>query len=213
MTNEPPPRIRPIWLIGGGALLAVLAVCALISVAAAAVLIWFSSSISSNTVPTRPAVVQHPTQAITALAPSPLPVINTAPPAISTMLPASTPTQVLSFSSAPDQAVRTYFQLVSQKRYDLTWPMLSGAFKQKFNCCAPNYDYLGYVTWWNSVNHVEFGTVSTVSQTSDRAVVYAELYFVMNTGVRSSLDTDPYIELAYDAASGSWRFNDKRASP
>jgi len=212
MTNEPPPRIRPIWLIGGGVALAVLAVCALISVVAAAVLIWFSSSISTNTVPTRPAVIQKPTQAITALAPTPLPVISTAPPVINTA-PPITPTQVLSFSSAPDQAVRTYFQLVSQKRYDLTWPMLSGAFKQKFNCCAPNYDYLGYVTWWNSVNHVEFGTVSTVSQTSDRAVVYAELYFVMNTGVRSSLDTDPYIELAYDAASGSWRFNDKRASP
>ena len=113
---------------------------------------------------------------------------------------------------APDQAVRSYFQFVSQQRYDVTWQMLTDAFKQKFNCCAPNYNYSGYVDWWNSVNNVEFGQVQTVSQSGDRAVVYAELYYVMNTGDRSGMDNTPYIALVYDSTSGSWRFDDKRAN-
>ncbi|MEO8394789.1 MAG: hypothetical protein ABI700_17475 [Chloroflexota bacterium] len=203
-----PPRIRPIWLIGGGAAVAVLGVCALISVVAAGVLIWLSSGISSRSAtstPTQAVVAQNPTPVITSLAPTPLPGVSTAPPV--TVTPAAAP------ALPPDQAVRSYFQLVSQQRYDLTWPLLSDSFKQKFNCCAPNYDYAGYTGWWDSVNYVDFGTVSTVSQNADRAVVYAELYFVMNTGARSGVDSNPYIELIFDPASGVWHFNDKRAAP
>jgi len=214
------PRIRPIWLIGGTAALVILGVCALISVAAAALLIWFSSSISSssNIPPTRVVVAQNPTQVLTAVAPTPLPPINTALPFVTvpsfvTAPPFVTATPALSLSAAPDQAVRSYFQLVSQKRYDLTWPLLTNAFKQKFNCCAPNYDYLGYITWWNSVNHVDFGTVSTISQDANRAIVYAELYYVMNTGARSGVDSNPYFELLYDSFSATWQLNDKRAAP
>jgi hypothetical protein len=205
MNEEPSPRIRPIWLIGGGAAVVVLGVCALISVAAAALLIWFSGSISSSNLKPTQAVVTNPTQAATAAAPTPLPALNATLPV--------TPTQNTTVRPPPDQAVRSYYQLVSQERYDLTWPQLTDTFKQKFNCCAPNYDYAGYVNWWNSVNVVDFGTVSTVSQDTNRAVVYAELYFVMNTGARSSMDSNPYFELTYDSVSGAWRINDKRAAP
>jgi hypothetical protein len=211
MNEEPTPRIRPIWLIGGSAALVVLGGCALISVAIAALLIWFSSGVSSHSAtPTPKAVVANPTQVLTAAAPTPLPGVNTVPTLSTGFV---TPTLDTTNRLPPDQAVRSYFQFVSQQRYDLTWPMLSDTFKQKFNCCAPNYDYAGYVNWWDSVNYVDFGTVSTVSQTADRAVVYAELYFVMNTGTRSGVDSNPYIELIYDPVSGAWRFNDKRASP
>ena len=205
--HPPPevPRIRPIWLIGGGAALAVLGVCALLSVAAAALLIWFSSGISSSNLKPTQAVVARPTQAVTAVAPTPLPALNATPQV--------TLTQNTTVRPPPDQAVRSYYQLVSQKQFDLSWPMLSEAFRQKFNCCAPNYDYMGYINWWNSVNHVEFGTVSTVSQNDYVAVVYAELYYVMNTGARSGVDSSPYFELVYDNASASWHFNDKRAAP
>ena len=207
MPEEPTPRIRPIWLIGGSALLVVLGGCALLSVAAAALLIWFSSGISSHTATVTPkAAVQNPTPVITAAAPTPLPGFNTASPFV-------TATSATVFRPPPDQAVRNYYQLVSQQRYDLSWPLLTDSFKQKFNCCAPNYDYTGYVNWWNSVNYVDFGSVSTVSQDADRAVVYAELYFVMNTGARSGVDSNPYFELVYDPASAAWRFNDKRAAP
>src|SRR5262249_32879002 len=113
----------------------------------------------------------------------------------------------------PDQAVRTYYQMVSQQRYDLSWNMLTDAFKQKFNCCAPNYNYTGYTNWWDSVDTVDFGNVNVVSQSGDRAVVYAETYIVMNDGRRSSVDGNPYFELIYDPVAGMWRFNDKRSAP
>ena len=102
--------------------------------------------------------------------------------------------------------------MVSQGRYDLGWSMLTDAFKQKFNCCAPNYNYTDYVTWWDSVNTVEIRNVKTVSQTGDHAVVYVEFSYVMNDGRRSALIGDPYIALVYDSTLNMWRFDDKRAT-
>ena len=145
--------------------------------------------------------------------PTQLPLVSTLQPP---PLPLSVPTQIgitnLNTSTTPDQAVRNYYALVSQGRYDLGWSLLTNTFKQKFNCCAPNYNYTDYVKWWDSVNTVEFGTVKTVSQNGDRAVVYAELYYVMNTGARSSLVSDPYIALVYDPTLNTWRFDNKRAA-
>ena len=130
-------------------------------------------------------------------------------------LPLALPTQngTLTISTAPDQAVKNYYALVSQGRYDLGWAMLTDAFKQKFNCCAPNYNYTDYVKWWDSVNTVEFRTVKTVSQNGDKAVVYVEFSYVMNDGRRSALVGDPYIALVYDSTLNTWRFDDKHATP
>lgn len=210
--------IRPLWLVGGAAATLIIGACALISLLALGGVLWLTAQGGDNrSEPTQVSVVGdgvgggvggtvQATQALTRAAPTPLPAINASP----------NPTAILQTSVpvlAPDQAVRSYYQFVSQGRYDVTWQMLTDAFKQKFNCCAPNYNYSGYTDWWNSVNTVDFGQVRTVSQTGDRAVVYAELYYVMNSGDRSGMDSSPYIELVYDPISGSWRFDDKRATP
>ena len=144
----------------------------------------------------------HPTQLVASgtLPPPPLPLT----------LPVQSGT--ISASTTPDQAVKNYYALVSQGRYDLGWSMLTDAFKQKFNCCAPNYNYTDYVTWWDSVNTVEIRSVKTVSQTGDHAVVYVEFSYVMNDGRRSALVGDPYIALVYDTSLNMWRFDDKRAT-
>jgi hypothetical protein len=194
----------------------VLGVCALISLSVAGVIIWLTLGRSSNATQTTQVALQRQTeQRVTAISPTtniptPLPALSTLPPALTLV---SVATQNTALRPAPEQAVRTYFQLVSQQRYDLTWPLLTDAFKQKFNCCAPTYNYNGYTSWWDSVNHVDFGDVRVVSQSADRAVVYTELYFVMNSGERSAVDSNPYIDLVYDDASGTWRFDDKRAFP
>jgi hypothetical protein len=146
--------------------------------------------------------------------PTQLPIVSTLqPPPLA--LPAATPIGVVNINAAttPDQAVKDYYTLVSQGRYDLGWSMLTDAFKQKFNCCAPNYNYTGYVQWWDSVSTVEFGDVKTLSQSGDRAVVYAQLFYVMNDGRGSSEVTDPYIELVYNPTLNMWQFDDKRATP
>lgn len=220
MVEEKEAKIRPIWLIGGGAAAVILGACALVSTCIAAGLIWFSTQTSGNdrqptqvvavrATATSASTTQPTVSVLTRSLPTPLPGIGTAVPAATSI--GFFPTAD-SLRMPPDQAVRSYYQLVSAERYDLTWAMLTDAFKQKFNCCAPNYDITGYRDWWNSVDRVEFGAVNTVSQSGDRAVVYAEIFFVMNTGQRSGVDTNPYIELVYDAALGTWRFDDKRAT-
>lgn len=145
----------------------------------------------------------HPTQLVVSgtLAPPPLPL-----PLPAQSGAVSTP------ATAPDQAVKDYYALVSQGRYDLGWSMLTDAFKQKFNCCAPNYNYTDYVKWWDTVNTVDIRSVKTVSQTGDHAVVYVEFAYVMNDGRRSALIGDPYIALVYNPTLNTWQFDDKRAT-
>jgi hypothetical protein len=208
MTDETPSRIRPIWLFGGGAALGIVALCGLVSLCGLAVVVWLSLQGSPDTRRATPVVQAETPQAATSTpvpaSPTPLTTLQPTPlPLLTTQSPSSRP--------APDQAVRDYYRLVSDSRYDLSWPLLTDAFKQKFNCCAPNYDYSGYVSWWDSVNYVDFGSVRTVSQSGNQAVVYAEMYFVMNNGERSSVDSNPYIQLVYDGTN--WRFNDKRSTP
>ncbi len=173
-----------------------------------------ASVIEATLMPTRTPIVFGTGIQMTQLAPS-----GTLPPpplsiGIPTPLSIGTPMGVVNInaSTTPDQAVKNYYQLVSQGRYDLGWSMLTDTFKQKFNCCAPNYNYTDYVKWWDSVNTVEFGNVKTVSQNGDHAVVYVEMFYVMNDGRRSSLVGDPYIALVYDSTLNMWRFDDKRAN-
>jgi len=222
MSQETEPQIRPIWLVGGGLAAVILGACALISVCSAVALIWFTAGRSSSTDRATLTAAQEQTDQRVVILPTqvtrtPLPLQTTLPPTPTRLVIVTLVTNSTSLpsapSSAPDQAVRTYYQLVSDQRYDQSWQMLSDSFRQTFNCCAPTYNYSGYVHWWDSVNYVDFGSIRTVSQSQDRAVVYAEMYFVMNTGARSGLDSNPYIHLVYDPIAGSWRFDDKRASP
>jgi len=208
-TTTSTPKIQPLWVLGGGAAVVVLGLCALISLGMVFALVWFSSETSSNSAQATRNAAQRQTQQAGAATPA----LVTRTPVSGALLPTPTsfPVGTQSATSSPEEAVRNYYLLVSQQRYDESWPLLTDHFKQNFNCCAPNYDYSGYTSWWDSVDQVQFGEVRTVSQTGDRAVVYAELFYVMNTGERSSSDANPYIHLVYDA--GTWHFDDKNATP
>lgn len=166
------------------------------------------------TAPTASGSTRTPIPLDNAGRPTQLPLVSTLQPPPLTL---SVATQMgvinINTGTTPDQAVKNYYALVSQGRYDLGWSMLTDSFKQKFNCCAPTYNYTDYVKWWDSVNTVEFRNVKTVSQNGDRAVVYAEFAYVMNTGERSSLVGDPYIALVYNSTLNTWRFDDKRVTP
>jgi hypothetical protein len=106
----------------------------------------------------------------------------------------------------PAAFVRMYYQAVDQNRYDVTWAALTPHFKDKFNCCTPNYDYASYLDWWNSVDQIEFVDVHTVQQDAAAAVVYMELHYHMKAG-GVSVDR-AYIHLVYDPVLG-WVFDDK----
>src|SRR6185369_17239949 len=91
----------------------------------------------SSTMPTPSQSTRTPIPLNNAGQPTQLPLISTLQPP---PLPLSVPTQMgvanINPNSTPDQAVRDYYALVSQGRYDLGWSILTDAFKQKFNCCA-----------------------------------------------------------------------------
>ena len=213
MTKDSRSGIRPVWFALGGAVMGMVGLCLLVFVVTAVGLLWIATPRSSDdpqptAIPTQLEVADVPTQPLVSATP-----INANIP---TQLPIPTAIPTISSSIQSTEAadsVRNYYNLVSQNRYDRTWPLLTDTFKQKFNCCAPNYNYAGYVDWWNSVDHVEFGDVRTVSQAGVRAVVYAEVYYVMNDGNRSSVDNAPYFELIYSPVMGEWQFEDKRATP
>jgi hypothetical protein len=231
-TLAAPPKIRPIWLLGGGAAAIAFGVCALLSLCAAVPIVWLTVQRNNQQAETTQVAIGRQTEQAATNTPNPTrtPIGGIGTQAVPTMIPLPTQGGIATqpgFATAvmpggnpipgnvlpPDQAVRTYYQMVSQQRYDLSWNMLTDTFKQKYNCCAPNYNYSGYTSWWDSVDYVDFGSVNTVSQSGDRAVVYAETFYVMTTGERSSMDSTPYIELIYDTTLGGWRFNDKRAAP
>lgn len=178
-------------------------------------------NLSSTDVATLPtSTLPQPTLASSTRTPIPLPndprptqlgVLSTLPPP---PIPIVVSTQIgaVATSTTPDQAVRAYYALVSDGRYDLSWSQLTDTFKQKFNCCAPAYNYADYVAWWDTVNTVELKEVTIISQTGSRAVVYVQMIYLMNDGRRSSVINDPYIELVYDSTLATWRFEDKRAT-
>lgn len=116
------------------------------------------------------------------------------------------------FVESPRQSVVNYYRDITARNYDASWEQLSDDFKQKFNCCAPNYDYDGYTGWWTTVQRVDFGEIELVEQDDNTAVVYAELIYTMEAG-GSFDDEEPYIELVYSEEQGRWLFQDKRDAP
>ncbi len=115
------------------------------------------------------------------------------------------------FVESPQQSVAIYYRDITAGNYDSTWEQLTDDFKQEFNCCAPEYDYEGYLGWWTTVDRVDFGDVRLVERSGNTALVYAELIYTMEDGGQFE-DSDPYIELEYSSEQGRWQFADKRDS-
>ena len=114
------------------------------------------------------------------------------------------------YVESPQQSVVNYYRDITAENYESAWEQLTDDFKQAFNCCAPNYDYEGYLGWWTTVDRVDFGEVRLVEQNGDNALVYADLIYTMEDGGQFE-DSDPYIELEYSSTQGRWLFADKRA--
>ena len=116
--------------------------------------------------------------------------------------------------NTPESTVRRYYEAINERRYELTWSLLSTNFKQKWNCCAADgsFNYRAYTDWWDSVQRVDIGRIELIEHSDTRAVVYAELAYLMRDG-RQIMDPRPYIQLAFDPAVGEWLFWDKGETP
>lgn len=202
-------KIKPLWVLIG---IGVATFCAVAAICVAVIGVSLNLVMSSGGSATSQAQVNATSTPIVTRTPFPTFAIITAGAPTQIPLPGlpfSTPASnnpVSGTTADPADTVRTYYQLVDQHRYDVTWAMLSGHFKDKFNCCLPNYNYAEYVDWWNSVDQIELADVHTVQQSGSQAAVYMELHYHMKAG---GVSTDrAYIHLVYDPTVG-WRFDDK----
>jgi hypothetical protein len=208
-------KIKPVWVIVG---IGVVSFCAVIAICAATIGVSLNLIMSTGSSATSQARLgATPTMTvteaafptftiITASAPTQIPLPGIVP--VVPLLP--TPINNIPVSGVstgdPAETVRVYYLMVDQNRYDVTWSMLSNHFKDKFNCCLPNYNYADYVSWWDSVDQIELADVHTVQQTGSQAAVYMELHYHMKSG---GVSTDrSYIHLVYDPTVG-WLFDDK----
>jgi hypothetical protein len=126
-------------------------------------------------------------------------------PATSVPGPASTfPVQDITptLSSAPEDFIRQYFQLIDQRAYSQTWAMLSDHYRQLHNPTG----YQPYVDFWNTTQGMGIGAVQVVTQDQNSARLLVQLIFHFTNG-KSSTQSITF-NLVADAVSGSWLIDD-----
>ncbi|RUS94649.1 hypothetical protein DSM106972_092860 [Dulcicalothrix desertica PCC 7102] len=109
---------------------------------------------------------------------------------------------------SPAQMVKDHYIAINNRRYQETWDNLSPDF-QRLSGSANAYG--DYAEWWNSVERINIGDVRTVEQSDNRAIVDADLQYVMKTG-RTATDENNRIYLIWNDSSKKWLFNSKRKS-
>jgi hypothetical protein len=134
-----------------------------------------------------------PTQTLASATPSPLPP----PPAGATAAPVWYPNYA-------DQFIRYYYQNINARNYNLTWSLLTDAFKYAVNGPAQG-GYQGYVDFWNTVARVDISSVVITGQSSGTATVtVAMTYYYFNGRVASV--NQPF-NLLFDASRNTWMFH------
>ncbi|WNC52728.1 MULTISPECIES: protein kinase domain-containing protein [unclassified Thermosynechococcus] len=111
---------------------------------------------------------------------SPLPTpetVSTPPP------PASASERVLldpELLPDPSLFVENYYALINAGNYEAAWHQLTSSFQNDASA-HPN-GYGSYIDWWTKVQYVDVYSTEVVGLTSDRAVVDANLHYIMNSG-------------------------------
>lgn len=106
---------------------------------------------------------------------------------------------------AADEFVRDYYLNINNRQYGDAWSKLSPKFK------SISSSYSDYVQWWNSVSKVKIGDINLVSQSSDVAVVNADLWYVMNNE-QIFKDSKTLIYLMWSDEDNGWLFT-RKSSP
>ena len=133
------------------------------------------------------------------------------------MIPSQLPAQM-----TPEQAIMTYYEGINSRQYDYTWSQLGTTFKNRYNCpadyqglteyicnvpTANDYDYVSYLSWWNSVQVVELTNIRRLCVEDSWAVVQVNLAYRLFTGELIN-QPDRYIKLILDPSTQSWLFYD-----
>ncbi|MDB9315814.1 protein kinase, partial [Spirulina sp. CS-785/01] len=117
--------------------------------------------------------------------------------------PQTPPSQPTIERSSPTQFVENHYLLLNQRQYEVTWQRLSTKFQ------GISQGYTGYTNWWNKVQEINIGAVDLVDLTPERAVVKADLYYIMKQG-NDFKDTKPMIYLIWDENKNNWLIHEKK---
>lgn len=105
----------------------------------------------------------------------------------------------------PENFVREHYILLNNREYTKTWNRISSQFKSELS------GYSEYQQWWNSVREIKIGDIKQVSQSGDRAIVDAELWYVKHDG-KTYKDSKNRIYLIWSNDNNSWLF-ERKTSP
>jgi hypothetical protein len=103
---------------------------------------------------------------------------------------------------APDKFIRDHYALLNNRAYQVTWDNLTPEFQ---NIAG---GFSGYTQWWNSVRRIELGTVEIIEQSSDQAIVEAQISWVNSNG-EVSLDSKSWVHLVWNDSINQWQINKK----
>lgn len=135
---------------------------------------------------------------------------SSTPTSTTANLSSSTQADITAVEPAPekpaaDEFVRDYYLGINNRQYGDTWSKLSLDFQ------SISSSYSDYTQWWDSVKEVEIGDITLVNQSSDVAVVDAELWYIMNNG-KVVKDSTNRIYLMWSDEDNGWLLNRKSAS-
>lgn len=156
----------------------------------------------TQTQPTEPFRTMEPTVAATlTLANTDIPTNPpTAAPMIFTVVVTAEPTATPSIPFDPAEFVSFYFENVNNRKYDLTWSLLSDAYKARTNPDGKEQ----YVTFWSGYNSVAITSLNSTYITNTSVQVNLEAIFYKDGTTSTSKIT--YF-LSYDNARESWLFD------
>lgn len=148
---------------------------------------------------------------------SPLSVTATVTPRVetqqiaitSTPLPTGTPfvptnTVVPTQSNSVEQFIRTYYQAINSRNYELTWSLLSDDFRANSNSLE-NGGYQGYVDFWNTVDRVEILETRILEQSDQSAKVFVVANYHYKNGATTTSEQE--FSFIYDFTRNTWLFD------
>jgi len=110
----------------------------------------------------------------------------------------------LIYPQKPDEFIRFYYEAINNRQYELTWSLLSEAFKENVN--GPQQGgYQGYVDWWNTVEKVEVTQITIIKSDLNSATLQVKADYYYKNGATTHSTRNFYV--IYDKTSQSWLFD------
>ena len=98
---------------------------------------------------------------------------------------------------SPIEFIKKYYLNINNTNYNLTWQQFTPQRR------ASSRSFQAYLSWWNSVQNTEIEQIEILEQNNDRAIVYTELNYFMNTGTIYRKRKSK-IHLVWDSKSNIW---------